>query len=157
MDDVRGTRSPSPLPQGPWASGEPTSPASVAPSAPRGYTLLELGDEPRPLEFVNVLLRRRRVVVGLPVAAALVTAALSLLVPATYTATTTFVPEAGRGSRVPAGLAGIASQVGVTLGGDASQSPQFYADLVQSRELMERVLLARYAFASTRGAVADSA
>src|SRR6266571_5256867 len=157
MDDVRGTRSPSPLPQGPGASGEPTSPASVAPSAPPGHTLLGLEDEPRPLELVNLLLRRRRVLVGLPVAAALVTAALSLLVPATYTATTTFVPEAGRGSRVPAGLAGIASQVGVTLGGDASQSPQFYADLVQSRELMERVLLARYPAPGAGASAADSA
>src|SRR2546427_303800 len=144
-------------PQRPGVTSGGLAPVPAVPSAPPGYTLLGLEDEPRPLEFVNLLLRHRRVLVGLPVAAALVTAVVSLLVPAPYTATTTFVPEAGRGSRVPAGLAGIASQVGVTLGGDASQSPQFYADLVQSRELMERVLLARYPAPGAGASAADSA
>ena len=45
------------------------APVPAAPSVAPGYTLLGLEDEPRPLEFVNLLLRRRRVLVGLPVAA----------------------------------------------------------------------------------------
>ncbi|PYO60237.1 MAG: hypothetical protein DMD28_13575, partial [Gemmatimonadetes bacterium] len=129
----------------------------AVPSATPGYALLGLGDEPRPLEFVNILLRRRRLVVGLSVAAALVTAVVSLFVPPTYTATTTFVPEAGPGGRFPAGLAGLAGQFGVALGSDASQSPQFYADLVQSRELMQQVLLARYQAPGVPAGAADSA
>src|SRR6266581_2312244 len=132
MDDVRGTRSPSPLPQGPGASGEPTSPASVAPSAPPGHTLLGLEDEPRPLELVNLLLRRRRVLVGLPVAAALVTAALSLLVPATYTATTTFVPAAGAG----ASAADSATMLKILGSGGHDRADSLYRGVKKVRKLV---------------------
>src|SRR5205823_5665849 len=46
---------------------------------------------------------------------------------------------------------------GIALGGEASQSPQFYADLIESRELMERVLVARYPRSSEQGVAPDSA
>ena len=58
---------------------------------------------------------------------------------------------------MPAGLAGLAGQFGIALGGEASQSPQFYADLIESRELMERVLRARYPRSSEEGVSRDSA
>jgi len=122
-----------------------------------GYPALDVEDETRPLEFVNLLLRRRRLVLGVPLATALLAAVVSLLVPLTYTAITTFVPETSPATRVPAGLAGIAGQFGIALGGEASQSPQFYADLIESRELMERVLRARYPRSSEQGVSADSA
>jgi len=57
----------------------------------------------------------------------------------------TFVPEQRPDSRLPSGLAGIASQFGISIGGEASQSPRFYAELVKSRELLERLLLSSYA------------
>jgi uncharacterized protein involved in exopolysaccharide biosynthesis len=79
------------------------------------------------------------------VAAAILTAAVSFIVPPTYTATTAFVPEASPSSRIPAGLAGLAGQFGLTLGSEASQSPRFYAEVVTSREIMDRVLRSRYA------------
>jgi uncharacterized protein involved in exopolysaccharide biosynthesis len=80
----------------------------------------------------------------MPLAAAFLAVLVALVVPPWYTATTTFVPESPAGSPAPAGLAGLASQFGLTLGTAASQSPRFYADVLKSRELMERVLLARY-------------
>jgi uncharacterized protein involved in exopolysaccharide biosynthesis len=133
---------------------------AAVPSASPSYALREVENEPRPLEFVNLLLRRRRLVLGLPLAASVLTLLVSLFVPPTYTATTTFVPEVGAVSRIPAGLSGLGSlagQFGITLSGDASQSPQFYADLIESRELMERVLRSRYSIPSGKATPADSA
>jgi len=104
-------------------------------------------DEVGLLQLVNVLLRRWRVVLGLPIAVAVGTAVVSLLVPPTYTATAAFVPQAssGAGARVPAGLAGLAGQLGISFGGEASQSPEFYSEVLKSRELLERVLTTRFA------------
>jgi len=95
----------------------------------------------------NVLLRRWTLVAGLPLLAALLAGAVSLLVPPTFTATTSFVPEVRQQNRLPAGLSGltgIAGQLGISIGADANQSPRFYADVVKSQGLMERVLLAKY-------------
>jgi len=102
-------------------------------------------DEISLLEILNVLLKRWRTVIGLPVTTSLVVLGISFLVPPTYTATTSFVPEVRSQGRVPAGLAGVAGQLGITLGAEASQSPMFYADVAKSREILDRLLLARYA------------
>ena len=61
-----------------------------------------------------------------------------------FTATVVFFPETAPASRLPAGLAGLVGQLGVTIGGEATQSPQFYADVVKSRGLLERVLASRF-------------
>ncbi len=97
------------------------------------------------LEIVNVLLKRWRTVIGLPITTAFVVVGISFLVPPTYTAVTSFAPEVRSQSRLPTGLAGIAGQLGIALAADASQSPQFYADVAKSREILDRLLLARYA------------
>ncbi len=102
-------------------------------------------DEISLLEILNVLLKRWRTVIGLPVTTSLVVLGISFLVQPTYTATTSFVPEVRSQGRVPAGLAGIAGQFGINLGAEASQSPMFYADVAKSREILDRLLLARYA------------
>lgn len=72
-------------------------------------------DEISLLELVNVRLRRWRLVVGLPVGAAFLTAVVSLLIPPTYTTSTSFVPEVAQGRRVPASLAGLAGQFGISV------------------------------------------
>jgi uncharacterized protein involved in exopolysaccharide biosynthesis len=102
------------------------------------------GGEVGLLELVNVLLKRWRIIVGLPILGAVIAAAVSFVVPKTYTATTTFVPEARRQPRLPASLAGLAGQLGFSLGGEATESPRFYADVVRSREVLERILLSQY-------------
>ena len=102
-------------------------------------------DEISLLEILNVLLKRWRTVIGLPVTTSLVVLGISFLVQPTYTATTSFVPEVRSQGRVPAGLAGVAGQLGISLGAEASQSPMFYADVAKSREILDRLLLARYA------------
>jgi uncharacterized protein involved in exopolysaccharide biosynthesis len=105
---------------------------------------------------LNALLRRWRPVVGLPILAAVVTALLSFVARPTYTATTTFVPEARNQSRLPSGIAGLAGQLGVSIGAEPSQSPRFYADVVRSRELLERVLLSDYPDPRGRNGATDS-
>jgi len=104
-----------------------------------------LEDEIRVLEIVNVLLKRWRTLVGVPLLVTALVLVVSAVVPPTYTAVTSFVPEARSQGRLPAGLAGLAGQFGISLGAEASQSPRFYADVAKSREILDRLLLARYA------------
>jgi uncharacterized protein involved in exopolysaccharide biosynthesis len=107
--------------------------------------------------FANVLLRHRGVVFGLPAAAAVVTAGVSLLVTPRFTARTTFVPEARSPSILPPGVAGLAGQLGVSLDADPSQSPRFYAQIATSREVLEQVLLTVYDDPRNSAPLGDSA
>ena len=107
------------------------------------------------LDLLVSLRRRWRMVIGLPIALAVVAVVISFLMRPTYTASTTFVPEASAGTKLPSGLAGLAGQFGLSVGADASQSPRFYADVLKSRELLERTLRTRYA--DPRSATGDSA
>ena len=157
MHDSQRADARSTFPQATETAELPTEPAGAPGLAGSGYLNLDVDDETRPLELVNLLLRRRRLVVTLPLGVALLAGVASLLVSPTYTAITTFVPEVSADARMPAGLAGLAGQFGIALGGEASQSPQFYADLIESRELMERVLRARYPRSSEEGVSRDSA
>lgn len=91
-----------------------------------------------------MLLRRRRIVMGVPLSVALIVGVISFVIPSTFTATTTFVPEVRTQGRLPPSLASLAGQLGVSLGAEATESARFYADLVRSRELLERILLGEY-------------
>lgn len=92
---------------------------------------------------LEALVRRRWLVLGLPFITAVLTAVAVLLMRPTYAATASFVAENSVQSRLPAGLAGLASQLGVSLGAEASRSPAFYADLLRSREVLGEVLPAK--------------
>jgi uncharacterized protein involved in exopolysaccharide biosynthesis len=108
-------------------------------------------------DFLNPLLRARRVLLGLPFAGGVLSVALWLLLPPTYTASTTFVPEAGAQSRLPQGLSGIAGQLGITLAQGPAESPRFYGQVLRSRQIMERVLQTRYRIPGGAPNPADSA
>lgn len=84
--------------------------------------------------------RRWRLVLGITAAVAVLTAIVSLLLPAEYTARTTFTPENQSTPTVPSSLVGLAGQLGFagTLGN--SVSPDFFADLLGSRELLTSTL-----------------
>jgi uncharacterized protein involved in exopolysaccharide biosynthesis len=109
------------------------------------------------VEVLNTLLRRWRVVVGLPLLAAIGAAGASFLLRPIYTATATFVPESRNQNRLPGAAAGLVGGLGISLGVEPTQSPKFYADVVRSRELLERILTSRYADPRTGDGVADSA
>jgi uncharacterized protein involved in exopolysaccharide biosynthesis len=96
-------------------------------------------------EVLSMLLKRWRTLAAAPILTSLLVAGVAFLVPPTYTATTTFVPEVRTQSRLPSGVAGLAGQLGFSIVGEPSRSPSFYANVVSSRELLERVLLSQYA------------
>ena len=108
------------------------------------------------LEILNVLLKRWRVVLGFPFVVAVVVVGISFFVPPTFTATTSFVPEMRSEGGLPGGLGALAGQLGISLGGEASQSPRFYAEVSKSRGILDRLLLSRYADPRTGHQIADS-
>lgn len=60
----------------------------------------------------------------------------------TYTTRSSFIPE---DRRQGSNLSGLAAQLGVQVGGsDLSQSPQFYADLITSDEILRRASMSLY-------------
>lgn len=69
---------------------------------------------------------------------------VSLVLPSKYTSSTTFTPEVSANQQVPAAFAGLAGQLGLSLGAAAGASPRFYADVLESRELLEGILLRRF-------------
>jgi len=117
------------------------------------------GDEVSLLRVANTLLKRWRTVVFVPLAAGIVTAAISFAVRPTFTATSSFVPEARSSARLTGGvadIAGLASQFGLSLGAEGSQSPRFYAELARSRQTLEHLLVSRFPNVDGRGAIQDS-
>jgi uncharacterized protein involved in exopolysaccharide biosynthesis len=81
---------------------------------------------------------------GITLAVAVITAAALMFVPNTYTADALFYPETRGTEGIPSGVAGLAAQIGVSVGSEPTQSPQFYADLVRSRSMTDRLLLEKY-------------
>lgn len=123
------------------------------PSPQASATPLEL--RPSLFDYAAVLLRHRRVLLDVPLVAGIVTAAVSLLLPKTWTAHTSFVLASSPGGGLPAELGAIAGQFGISLGGgNHGDTPQFYVDLVGSREIREALLDSRF---PASGTTADSA
>ena len=109
--------------------------------------------QPSLIRLAALLVRRRRLLVGLPLVAALAALGVSLLLPRLYTVEARFTPERGR-SGMSSQLVGIASQFGINLGslGDESESLDFYAELLESHELLRAAVLTSYAFEPEPGA-----
>src|SRR5205809_1079268 len=87
----------------------------------------------------TILRYRMRIVVWALIGA--VAAAIPAVVnKQTYSTTASFVPQGAEIGR--SGLANLAGQLGVGLptSGSFSQSPEFYADLLDSRELLTRIV-----------------
>jgi len=110
-----------------------------------------------PLVFVNLLVKHWRATLGLPLAFGGVTALYTIIATPTYEASTTFAPELRSQNRLPSSLTGLAGQLGMSFGVDASESPRFYAEVLKSRELMARVLQSQYSDPRSRETLADSA
>jgi len=105
----------------------------------------------------RILAQRRRLVIVVALSCAAATGLVSLFLVPTFTATTSFVPEASNQARLPSNLTGLAAQFGLSLGSEASKSPKFYAEVLRSRELMEHVLLSKYVNPSLARSAGDSA
>lgn len=105
--------------------------------------------------YLDALRAHARMLVLVPLVLAVLAVGVSLLIPRRYVARASFVPQESSGSR--SSLSAIAAQFGLSnLGalagaagaGGSGASPQFYADLLRSRELQRTVVTTRYAVAS---------
>lgn len=96
------------------------------------------------LELVTLAVRRRRLLVGLPLVAMIAALLLSFVLPHEYTVQSRFMPEAtqAQASR----MAGLASQFGIDIGGDNTESVVFYQELLSSGEVLRAAALTNYAF-----------
>jgi uncharacterized protein involved in exopolysaccharide biosynthesis len=121
----------------PPPSGAPidSSPGASAPSAAESGLL----------DYVWVLSRHRRLVLGLPVVAAILTVLISFLLPTRWTAESRFFPESQSSIQLPTGIGQLAGELGFTLpGADPMSSPDFYASVIRGRSLLERTLVTHF-------------
>lgn len=95
------------------------------------------------LEF---LVRHRRLILGTGLVAFLVVGIYAFVRHRTYTSTARFIPQASTEGAL-ARLSGLAASFGVSVpAADAGSSPAFYADLLQSRDILRRTVETPYAF-----------
>lgn len=93
--------------------------------------------------YLNVLLRHRYLLIALPLVTAGITATLTLRSKRAYVASAAFIPQAPQSSE--SGLGMLASQFGISVGSRTSTtSPQFYSDLLVSKEVLRDVVLTEY-------------
>jgi uncharacterized protein involved in exopolysaccharide biosynthesis len=94
-------------------------------------------ERPTVVTALSAILRQRRMIMALVLGATALTVVISLLLPRTFTAAASFMPE----SRKPTGgLSGLAAQLGINLPlTEATQSPAFYAELLESRAVLEEL------------------
>ena len=114
--------------------------------APMSYN--DSGDTESLWSYINVLLRRRYLLVVVPILFGLVTGILTLRSQRLYMSTTSFVPsDPVATSGLGVGLGELAAQFGVvgqTATSGGMRSPQFYADLLHSREVLLEVINTSY-------------
>jgi len=89
------------------------------------------------INILNIFLRQRWLILGVAALLGVVTAIALLISPSTYTVESSFIIQ--KRDQPPA--AGIAAQLGMDLGMvDASQSPAFYAALVKTPDVLDRLV-----------------
>ncbi len=97
------------------------------------------------VQLVTPLIRRWKLLLGLPVVLAVVAALVSLVLPPVYTSKTTLTPVAssaigGLSGGTLASLAGLAGLAGISSAGSGALSPDFIADVLKSREVLTATL-----------------
>lgn len=103
------------------------------------------------IRLLTILLRHLKFVVAFAVLFALYTLGTGLLTPLTYTADASFIPQ---GSRAQSQASAFAAQFGVGIQtGEGGQSPQFYIDLIRSREIQRGVVRSSYTVRTDTGVI----
>lgn len=101
------------------------------------------------ISLVNTVLRHRWLIILLAVIAAGYQAYRASKLPFVYSTEAQFMPK---GSRGQSQIQGLAQQFGIAVGGgDASQSPAFYVDLLKSRPLLSSVAEQQYRIRTDKG------
>lgn len=113
---------------------------------------LAIGDPPLTFSrWVGGVVARWKTVTLAVIATAALAGLAVVLIPPVYQARASFVPNSSSGSvKLPTGmsggggLGGIATQLGIGATADPTESPDFYSDLMESRELRTRLLTSRF-------------
>ena len=119
----------------------------IGPSAPRSRSALAgslealLENRVTATELLRELWRSRVAVAALTLTPAILAVGIGLLVPRWYRAGASMAVDVGTTQNLGS-LAGLADQFGIT--SLPRMSPQFYADLLGSRSVRERIVRARY-------------
>src|SRR5437667_10666358 len=103
--------------------------------------------------YATVLLRWGRLVIVLPLAGGVVAGVVSLSTPREYRASASFVPQDPAAAQP--GLSLLASQFGISVPRSSTTSPQFYADLLGSREILRGVVATPYTALQRPGRTGD--
>jgi|GEM_PF-394573 len=97
------------------------------------------------LDVLALLVRERRLLIGLPLITLLSALAFSLLLPRLYAVESRFTPESSSSSL--SRFAGLAGQLGFDLPTpEGGESLDFYAELLESRELLRELALTEFRF-----------
>ncbi|MDQ3082162.1 MAG: hypothetical protein M3R07_08095, partial [Gemmatimonadota bacterium] len=100
--------------------------------------------------WIAGIVSRWRLVAGLAIGAIVLAIAATFIIPPVYRSNASFVANSAGASKLPgglgggSGLGGIISQLAGGVGGDPSESPVFYVQLLASRELLTRLLETRF-------------
>lgn len=102
-------------------------------------------------DFAAAFLRYRWMIVILAAGTAALIGVATVLGPRQWTATASFMPQSPAGA-TQSRLIGLAGQFGIDVGGvQTGESPQFYAQLVRSREILGPILNDTFIVADTAG------
>lgn len=108
-------------------------------------------DEPSVLALASVLVRRRRLILGLAFIGGVIGLTMGLTSTRVYESTATFIPQSSD-QGVSSGLALAASQLGVRIpSSGGTWGPPIYVELLQSRALLEPLALDTVAVAEKGG------
>ena len=100
------------------------------------------------LGIASTLLRHRFLILRMAVVGASIGVLGALLAPRSYTSDFSFTPQE---TTPKGGLSALASDLGVNVGGVASQSPAFYVDLIKTRKLLGNLADQRFSRSSSTG------
>src|SRR5260221_4217325 len=93
------------------------------------------------LDMLIVLVKHKRLVVGFPVAVAIIAAVVSVLLPSTYTATTKILPPQQNQANAASMLAQLGGLAGVVGGAVGLKSPnELYIGMLKSRTVAHKVI-----------------
>lgn len=125
------------------------APAALADTQPRiAPKISENGhDEISALKLAVPIVRRWPTILGSALIVGALAVAITFVVPARYTARTSFTVEAGSGSlSMPKGIVGLAGQLGVVLGGNGSAEPpaEYFTALATSWTIRRSLLDAQF-------------
>ena len=97
------------------------------------------------LDVLDLLRRHARVLIALPLVACISAILVSLILPERYTVESRFMPESS--SAQVSRLAGLAAQFGFDIpGSETGASVDFYAELLESHDLLRAAVLTDYTF-----------